>query len=658
MTNRISWPIVLLVAFALRLYQLDSQSIWWDEGHSIEMASAPIASIPTLPGMDVHPPGYFVLLHQWLALAGRSEFGLRYLSVVFSVLTVALAVRFGRALSPPGGGFRLPLLVGLLTALSPLYVAYAQEVRMYAAVTFWALASVYFLWRLARGGAGDRPWLWAGYVLATAASLYTHYFTIFLLLFENLVWLVWTLNGAAGAGWRARRARAASWLAAQMGVLALFAPQLLIALRQVTSYVNPNLAPPAAAEFLGRSWQAYTVGLAIRPDLARWGMWAALLALALALGALLGRRADRRRLGAPFLFFAGWLGLPLAAYFLVLQRQPSFEPRYMMLVTPALFLGLAFGLSALGAGGASRRPAGAVLAWLGGLSLLAAFGLGLASYFGDADFQKDDSAAVAAWLAAETTPNDVVLVDVPHPFHYYVTRGEIPAPTSYFFVDVHTAAGALTAATRGRERLFWVTWPRGDSDPRGVVPFLAEKQGEHLGHVAFRGYNVDWYRLSGRPFSLPEALPPVDVVFGEPGNGLLRLDGLAYGAGPGGERAAAWATLHFSLLRPAAADYRVSVRLRAAGSGTTGGSLVAQTDRDLLNDRHVRTSAWPPDDDRLNQAINVYSLPLAPEAGPGPFSLEVVVYDAETLAGLPVSGAPTPPGAPDVAVVGELALGP
>lgn len=658
MTNRISWLIVLLVAFALRLYQLDSQSIWWDEGHSIEMASAPIASIPTLPGMDVHPPGYFVLLHQWLALAGRSEFGLRYLSVVFSVMTVALAVRFGRALSPPGGGSRLPLLVGLLTALSPLYVAYAQEVRMYAVVTFWALASVYFLWRLALGGAGDRPWLWAGYVLATAASLYTHYFTVFLLLFENLAWLVWTLSGPAGAGWGARRARAASWLAAQVGVLVLFAPQLFIALRQVTSYVNPNLAPPAAADFLGRSWQAYTVGLAIRPDLARWAMWAALLALALALGALLGRRSARRGIAAPFLFFAGWLGLPLAAYFLVLQRQPSFEPRYMMLVTPALFLGLAFGLSALGAGGVGRRPAGAVLAWLGGLSLLAAFGLGLASYFGDADFQKDDSAAVAAWLAAETTPNDVVLVDVPHPFHYYVARREIPAPTSYFFVDVHTAAEALTAATRGRERLFWVTWPRGDSDPRGVVPFLAEKQGERLGHVAFRGYNVDWYSLSGRPFSLPKALPPVDVEFGEPGNGVLRLDGLAYGAGPGGEQTAAWATLHFSLLRPAAADYRVSVRLRAAGSGTSGGSLVAQTDRDLLNDRHVRTSAWPVDDDRLNQTINVYSLPLAPEAGPGPFSLEVVVYDAETLAGLPVSGAPTPPGASDVALVGELAVGP
>jgi hypothetical protein len=37
-----------------------------------------VAEIPTLPGMDVHPPGYFVLL-QWMA-CGWSEYALRYLS--------------------------------------------------------------------------------------------------------------------------------------------------------------------------------------------------------------------------------------------------------------------------------------------------------------------------------------------------------------------------------------------------------------------------------------------------------------------------------------------------------------------------------------------------------------------------------------------------
>ncbi|HXW00676.1 MAG TPA: hypothetical protein VEC93_19825, partial [Anaerolineae bacterium] len=58
--------LILWLAFGLRLYHLDFQSIWWDEGHSIFVASQPISQIPTLPAMDVHPPAYFVLLHLWM----------------------------------------------------------------------------------------------------------------------------------------------------------------------------------------------------------------------------------------------------------------------------------------------------------------------------------------------------------------------------------------------------------------------------------------------------------------------------------------------------------------------------------------------------------------------------------------------------------------
>ena len=67
--------------------------------------------------------------------------------------------------------------------------------------------------------------------------------------------------------------------------------------------------------------------------------------------------------------------------------------------------------------------------------------------------------------------------------------------------------------------------------------------------------------------------------------------------------------------------------------------MLPPTDKDLLNDRHFRTSAWPLDDARLNQAINVYTLPIPPDALPGDYCLEAVVYDANTMEALPVSGA-------------------
>jgi predicted ribosomally synthesized peptide with SipW-like signal peptide len=655
--------VILLVAFALRVYRLDLQSIWWDEGHSIQMASAALAQIPILPGMDVHPPGYFFLLHEWMAVAGRSEFALRYLSVIFSVLTVALLTSFGREL----GGRRVGWVAGVLAALSPLHVAYAQEVRMYAVVTFFALASVYFQWKIMEDWKADglisrgdsftvtkpskRPIILhlVAYVLATVASLYTHYFTVFLLFFENLVWLVWALVLRDGGG--NRRKRVEAWLGAQLAILVLFLPQLRLALRQTIAYANPNLVPPGLSEFISRSWVAYTIGTAVDPAIAPQLAWLMAGFFALALLASI----VRVRQGAPndwlgtLLFLLGWLLVPLGVYFLILQRRPSFEPRYMMLVTPALLLIMAWGL------GSAIRARNQRLRWAGfGLSVaLAVLGVGTWSYFTNVEASKDDSRGVAAWLAVETTPTDVVYVDVPHPFHYYADQ--ILAPTRYLFVDIHTAADEFNAEAAGQDRrLFWVTWWGSDTDPRGVVPFLLDKAGQRAGELDFRGYHVAWWDLQGDAhFSLPTNLSQANIVFGD----VIRLDGLAFSdkVQVGG---AVWATLHFSLLKDVDEDYRVSVRLR-----DLGGEMLPPTDKDLLNDRHFRTSAWPVNDPRLNQAINVYMLPVASGASPGDYCLETVVYDADTMEALPVSGAPiseciSPPGNSISAWLGTVAVSP
>ena len=123
--------------------------------------------------MDVHPPAYFVLLHLWPGLVGQSEFALRYLSVSFSLLTVALLGRFAaNGPRPRVSG----LLAATLAAFSPLYVAYAQEVRSYALMTCLAVASTFVLWRLFFPGskqvtARRQGWLLFLYTLLTAACL-------------------------------------------------------------------------------------------------------------------------------------------------------------------------------------------------------------------------------------------------------------------------------------------------------------------------------------------------------------------------------------------------------------------------------------------------------------------------------------------------------
>ena len=52
----------LLLAFALRLYRLDGQSIWVDEGISLHLATSSLAEIIANRAANIHPPLYFFLL--------------------------------------------------------------------------------------------------------------------------------------------------------------------------------------------------------------------------------------------------------------------------------------------------------------------------------------------------------------------------------------------------------------------------------------------------------------------------------------------------------------------------------------------------------------------------------------------------------------------
>ena len=59
------WLLLLLTlaAFALRVYRLDAQDIWWDEARNIDVATRPLGQIASAPELDIHPPVYFYLLH-------------------------------------------------------------------------------------------------------------------------------------------------------------------------------------------------------------------------------------------------------------------------------------------------------------------------------------------------------------------------------------------------------------------------------------------------------------------------------------------------------------------------------------------------------------------------------------------------------------------
>jgi mannosyltransferase len=188
----------LLLAFALRAHRLDGQSLWYDEAVTAHVASQGISELTRWTADDIQPPLYYYVVAGWTRLAGRGEWALRFPSVCFSLLTVALMWALARRMFGAGRAGQIAgLVAALLAAISPLYVYFAQEARMYAQLTFLGALAGYALFK-ATDDQGPktkddrllssfvfRPssvkW-WPAFILASVAALYTHYFAAFLLL--------------------------------------------------------------------------------------------------------------------------------------------------------------------------------------------------------------------------------------------------------------------------------------------------------------------------------------------------------------------------------------------------------------------------------------------------------------------------------------------
>ncbi|MBU0705538.1 MAG: glycosyltransferase family 39 protein, partial [Chloroflexi bacterium] len=222
--------ITLLLAAVLRFYHLDVQSFWNDEGNSARIAERTLDLIVEGAAGDIHPPGYYLLLHYWRATFGSSEFALRSFSVACGLMLVALTYLLGRRFFGEITG----LMAAFLGAISPFAVYYSQEARMYALLGALSAASAYSLLHLLQKPGFFRKTWFLAYVLTSAAGLYTHYAFTFVLLVHNAILGLWWLAVVRRSGNRWRWLL--MWGGAQATVVALYLPWLSIALRSATGW--------------------------------------------------------------------------------------------------------------------------------------------------------------------------------------------------------------------------------------------------------------------------------------------------------------------------------------------------------------------------------------------------------------------------------------
>jgi 4-amino-4-deoxy-L-arabinose transferase-like glycosyltransferase len=622
---------LILLAFALRVYRLPAQSLWYDEGVSWYLTRMSLPDLTAWTADDIQPPLYYYLLWPWARLGGTSEYALRFLSVAFGTLTVALLWATGRWLL----GERAAWLGALILTLSPLHVYYAQEARMYTLLTFLGLLSSYLLlrWLEARSPNLRSPFVWA-YVLTAVAALYTHYFAFFLLAAHALYVLTLWLRQFRSD--QPLKPGIPTSIAISISILILYLPWLPFL---ATRYgVDTSYWPGAlkAGEVARKLFTAFSLGETVPEEVGAWlaiGYGIILLISVIALWrntqyAVRSTQYDSRTAYCVLrknhlVFLLLYLFIPIALVLLLAQGTPKFNPRYAMLASPAFILLIAGGLSCLIKSRithhasrftfyASRIIAAAALFLILTTSIYA-----LNNWYQPYpvnQYNKADFRITAQIVANRISPDETVLLSSGHVFpawaYYYGWEGWERLP-DIEILDVNaaldlSAGDELDRLLQGKDGTWLVRWQNEVTDPFDVLPLYLGTVGTQDDYGQFWHMELVHYSLPpDARFDLENFITqPAEADFG----GQAQLLGMRQVSGT--ELILVW-----QALAEMETDYTIFVHLLDADGET------------LVNADHRPsrpTREWRP-----GQAIpDRVSLALPPDLPAGEYWIEVGLYDA------------------------------
>ncbi|HZD10571.1 MAG TPA: glycosyltransferase family 39 protein, partial [Candidatus Binatia bacterium] len=523
--RRRAWLIVAmlgicLLAFGLRLYDLDGQSMWSDEGLSLYRARQPLAGIManviTVDGVDTNdtnPPFYFLLLAGWRALFGERIFLLRYVGVLAGLLSVPLIYALGHTLFSTQVG----AMAALFLALSPFHVWQTQVLRNYGLLITINLFSIYGLARFlfANGGAAGK-WKWAALWLgAGLLGIYTHYFGFFIFAFTLL-----SLLAALVARHRARHVLPARRLVlGLLLILLLSSPALFSALARFNAGRQIDFYDVHTLDVVVQAASAFGVGMS--PTLTHPWSWVLPGLLLFAAGIRMGWRCSR---SATVLLLA-YQVLPLGLLLAFSIVNPLFNgTRHLLIGLPPFLLIAAIGPGML------LQPGLHVARYVRPLALsLAALFLTLQviwlqEQFHSPDLVRDDIRGAAEYLSRMAGPDDVVVLHdtlIKFTFDYYYD-GQAPviAIPLYGEQDEPEAISRLREAGREGEIVWFLTQPQPRTGfPRSVLWDWAEAHWKRLASETFAWM---WLPLRLRAYTaapeqaeLPEEAAELHARFGD-----------------------------------------------------------------------------------------------------------------------------------------------
>jgi uncharacterized membrane protein len=471
---------ILVLAAFLRLYKIDAQSLWYDEGNSARIAERSLQLIVEGAAGDIHPPLYYIVLKYWRAAFGEGEAALRSLSALAGVLTVLFAYLIGRDLFRR----RIGLIASFLYAVMPFAVYYGQEARMYALLALCAAAST---WALLRFSIFDfrfsieRMTLLVLYVIATAAGLWTQYAYPFVMVAQGVCVL---LMGSAEWGMRNRAIphspfripHLIAYVISSALALLLYAVWVPIAVRQVLGW-RVDAPAYALAPALLDAYRTLVVGRTLPLEQAALPL---IVFGALMLVGLIAENAERKTQSASPLVFRICLAvlafLPLALLFVFGLYRDAYLKFLLVCVLPMCVLAargtevIGNWLSVIAQRVTHRQHPITIYQLLIVLAFTFTLLPSLNNLYNNPAFARDDYRSIQRAIAANARPDDAVIFIAPNQwevFTYYQRDDRNLFPVAYKPATYDVAAQQLEQIAQNHDRLFVLFFAERDADPEG-----------------------------------------------------------------------------------------------------------------------------------------------------------------------------------------------
>lgn len=406
MTNKISHYFILGgvigIGIFLRLWEIGAESLRLDEAQSIWQAAHTTEFIRFYMLKNVHLPLHNTLLHFWIILFGSSETTVRIFSAIFGILSLPAFYLLSRQILKK----KWALAATAIGAISPFWIWYSREIRMYTLLTLITILSYYFFIKIIRK---NELKYYVLYTLVNLAGIFTHYF-FFLVLMAQAVFFFSTWKISWNSKTIIRKKEIFQKLLAVAAILLIiFSPWVYGFLKTYGSgTLAPELKKPTSFNIV-LSFFEFTFGY--QPEKVTTAL-IALWPLVVLIGFIF--LAKRNPIQPIILLLIIGIILPVFFTFMVsIFYRPVYLTRYLIIITPLYYILVAWVLSE------SKGLFQKVFLTLLAIGLSATF---INQYLSRDIAVKENYREAAIYISNQTTPRDIIALAPPYliyPFQYY-----------------------------------------------------------------------------------------------------------------------------------------------------------------------------------------------------------------------------------------------